>query len=215
MNTPTKTVGTLLATALRISACVALLATARAQAPSAPTPGPATVVPTAARPSGETPGDPAPGEAQGGKGPKRFNEKSGHEQRIELFGLCLGAVAVVSSLGIAVLAIWTDAQKRRDLIASVHRERMAALEKGLDLPAFPSEWPSRDPAGCRPGAPGSGLKPGLMWLATGVGLWLFLSPKNHGLLHPSVGAIPAAVGVAHLVYFAVEGRKLKRRTDEA
>ncbi len=56
-------------------------------------------------------------------------------------------------------------------------------------------------------------KPGLMWLATGIGPWLFLSPKNHGLLHLSVGAIPAAVGVAHLVYFAAEGRKLERRTE--
>jgi len=130
-----------------------------------------------------------------------------------MIGLCLGAVAVVFGFSIACLAIWTEAQKRRDLISAVHRERMAALEKGLDLPPFPSEWPSRDAAGCGPGVPSSGLKPGLMWLATGIGLWLFLSPKNHGLLHPSVGAIPAAVGVAHLVYFAMEGRKLKCRTE--
>jgi len=52
-----------------------------------------------------------------------------------------------------------------------------------------------------------------MGLVNGTGPGRFLSPKNHGLLHPSVGAIPAAVGVAHLVYFAAEGRKLKRRTE--
>ena len=146
---------------------------------------------------------------------RRASEKSPHEQRMEMIGIGLGAVAVVFGFGIAFVAIWTDSQKRRDLISAVHRERMTALEKGLDLPPFPSEWPSRDAAGCGPGVPSSGLKPGLMWLATGIGLWLFLSPKNHGLLHPSVGAIPAAVGVAHLVYFALEGRRLKRRTEES
>ncbi len=160
-------------------------------------------------------GEPVPPPTKVSSGAKRSSEKSPHEMRVELIGLCLGAVAMVMGIGLAWLAIWTDAQKRRDLISAVHRERMAALEKGLDLPAFPSEWPSRDPAGCGHGGPGSGLKPGLMWLATGVGLWLFLSPKNQGLFHPSVGAIPAAVGVAYLVYFAVEGRKLKRRMEKA
>ena len=145
---------------------------------------------------------------------KQRKEMSDHEKRMELIGLGLGCVVAPMGIGIAFFAIWIDYRKRHEVMAICHQERMAALEKGLELPPFPPEFCQSD-INPKPPIPGTGLKPGLMWLATGVGLWLFLSPKNQGLFHPSVGAIPAAVGVAHLVYFAVEGRKLKRRTDEA
>ncbi len=50
------------------------------------------------------------------------------------------------------------------------------------------------------------LKPGPMGLAIGIGLGRFLSLKNHGRSHPSVG-------VGHRVCFAAEGRRPKRRTE--
>ena len=135
---------------------------------------------------------------------KTSPKKSDHERRMELVGISLGCVTSVTGLGIAFFAIWVDYRKRRELIANCHQERMAALEKGLDLPPFPTELWRSDTA---PKSSGTGLKTGLMWFATGIGLWLFLSPKNIGFFHPSVGAIPGAIGVAYLVYYLLEGRK--------
>ena len=60
--------------------------------------------------------------------------------------------------------------------------------------------------------PGTGLKPGLVLVATGIGLWMFRPPSNRGMIHPTVGAIPGAIGVAYLAYYAIEGRKRKPAT---
>ena len=137
---------------------------------------------------------------------KQPKVKDDHERLIELLGLGLGIFATVFGIGIAFFAIWIDYRKRHEVMAICHQERMAALEKGLELPPFPPEFCQSD-INPKPSIPGTGLKPGLMWLAVGIGLWLFLSPKNHGFFHPSVGAIPGAIGVAYLVYYAFEGRK--------
>ena len=138
--------------------------------------------------------------------PRKSREKTDHDRLTELMGISIGFVAVVMGIGIGMLAIWCDYKKRHELIAACHQERLAALEKGFELPPFPSELMSCDTA-AKPSVPRSGLMPGLMWLAVGIGLWLFLSPNNRGFFHPSVGAIPGAIGVAYLVYYVFEGRK--------
>jgi len=69
--------------------------------------------------------------------------------------------------GAVAVLIWslTLRHKRQELR---HQERMAAIEKGAELPAEPSEMP---PA---PWSPRVYLLRGLIWLFTGIGLSIFL-----------------------------------------
>ena len=67
----------------------------------------------------------------------------------------------------AVIIIWSLSfrYKRQELL---HRERMAALEKGVPVPDQPSETPRA------PWSPRIYLLRGLVWLFSGIGLAVFL-----------------------------------------
>jgi hypothetical protein len=128
---------------------------------------------------------------------KKTREKSDHEKRVELMGISLGFVAVVMGIGIAFFAVWCDYRKRQNLIKACHEERMAALEKGFELPPYPRELGAK-PDAPESETPSSGLEAGLIWLGVGIGALVF-SWK--------IGGIPLGVGVAYLVYYLIEGRK--------
>ena len=68
---------------------------------------------------------------------------------------------VASVLAFVGFRQWLRHQQR----AMVHRERLAALEKGADLPAWPDEAPSRFDFGLDSVL----LLSGLIWLAIGLG----------------------------------------------
>src|SRR3954464_3945099 len=42
--------------------------------------------------------------------------------------------AIVMSLGLAMLHLWADHQRKSQMLAQMHRERMAAIEKGVEVP---------------------------------------------------------------------------------
>ena len=48
-------------------------------------------------------------------------------------------VAIVFSLGIPIIAIITEAAKHRKIYELFHKERLAAIEKGIELPPLPLE----------------------------------------------------------------------------
>jgi len=99
--------------------------------------------------------------------------------------------------GVALIVQQWMQQRRREMI---HRERLAALEKGLELP--PDSPPSR----------GLGsdayLLRGLLW--TFAGLAILICSLGIGLLAPPgrtfafvwafCGLIPIAIGLAYLLY---------------
>lgn len=106
-----------------------------------------------------------------------------------------GILGVVLSLLMAIIiptvAIWTGHQRQIREVESRHRERMAAIDKGLPIPADPPP---------RPRKPGSPLLRGLIWL--GVGLAIVFSGLDGDF--SKLGWIPAAVGAAYLIYYIVE-----------
>ncbi len=110
--------------------------------------------------------------------------------------------AVVLGTGIPLLAIWCEFKKRQRLVEVCHQERMSALDKGIELPPFPSEpfRQSEESSDC--GGSGTGLKAGLIWLGIGLGAIFFLE---------KMAAIPIGIGVAYLLYYAIEGRKRSGR----
>ena len=134
-------------------------------------------------------------------GSSRPLKQTEHQKRMELIGISIGAVVAPMGLGLAILAVWGDYKKRQNLIKACHEERMAALEKGLELPPYPSE-PFTSSDSSESDGPSTGLKPGLVWLGIGIGAVFFLG---------KLAAIPIGIGVAYLLYYAIEGRKASIR----
>ncbi len=114
-------------------------------------------------------------------------------------------VATVMGIGIAMLAIVVDYRKKRDMFALHHKERMAAIEKGMELPPLPPEF-FQDGRRRRPSHPSDFLRRGLVLLFIGiaVSIAMYQSAPDAYLW----GLVPAAIGVALLLYYAVAGRKL-------
>ncbi len=122
--------------------------------------------------------------------------------------LVIPMVAILMPIGIiAVVAHFKG--KEREMI---HRERMAALEKGLQPPveSEPSAFSGRPPA------PRNYLLRGLVWLFVGLGILapLFLYrggfEMDRGLgAIPFLGFVPSGVGVAYLIFHAIESDKTR------
>lgn len=101
---------------------------------------------------------------------------------------------------------WLREQRRR----MVHRERLAALEKGVEPPSYPEE-PVRD----RMNTKRVLFLSGLIWLAVGVGSMIagrivLSDPVLRAVqdIPPPtmywMGLVPALVGVAHLIAYLRE-----------
>jgi hypothetical protein len=111
---------------------------------------------------------------------------------IPILGIVLGVgVAVV-----AIIASHREKQKRAELR---HRERLAAIEKGIELPPDPD-------VEIAPRKSASSLKSGLIYLLVGIVLYFALS-EVAGDDVALFGLIPAAVGLGSLISYFVEGRK--------
>ena len=48
--------------------------------------------------------------------------------------LFIPIIAIIFGVGIGMLALYLGYRKRKELFVLYHQERMAALEKGVDLP---------------------------------------------------------------------------------
>ena len=108
---------------------------------------------------------------------------------------------IVFGVGIAAVAIVTEHREKVKRAELRHKERLAALEKGIELPP--------ELADKAEGGKPRFLLQGLVWLGVGIGIFFALGAlagRDVGML----GLIPAAVGVATLIYYAIEGRKEKR-----
>jgi hypothetical protein len=123
--------------------------------------------------------------------------------------LLLPILTVVLTLGTVMLAIYLGYRKKKEMFTLYHQERMAAIEKGIEVPPIP------DAFFMNPANQGTGrdLLKGLVWLFVGVGLTVALyheGEKKEALF----GLIPAGIGLAYLIYYAVEGRRAKQPEPE-
>jgi hypothetical protein len=117
----------------------------------------------------------------------------------------IAIAAIVGGLSFSILLIIFGlkfVQRRQELW---HETAKVALEKGQPLPPLPADMrhekhPDQN----------SDLRTGLIMIATGAGLYLFLATFLHGLRF--VAAIPGFIGVALLLYAILNslfGRKDK------
>lgn len=117
-----------------------------------------------------------------------------------------GLLAVVFGLAIIGMA-WYFSNRRREM---AHRERMLALEKGLQPPAEPNH---AGPFARGQLRPSDCLLRGLIWFFVGLGLFGFLVVFSADLdakfrsFTGFLAVIPFTVGLAYLAFYVIEGRK--------
>lgn len=129
------------------------------------------------------------------------------QNMIPIFGILFG---VGLPLSIPIVWIVLNYRKRRRLMELHHAERMAAIERGMDLPPLPMELVD----GNSPRRRRSALLPGLVWFFVGVALVVGAGTTHDEDFPVFLGLIPLAVGVAYLIYYFAEGRKLEARLLE-
>ena len=112
-------------------------------------------------------------------------------------------------LSVPIVWIVLNYRKRRRLMELHHTERMAAIERGMEIPALPIELiDGRSPRRRR-----TSLLPGLVWFFIGLALVIGMHSMDDDV--PELGGlIPLGIGLAYLIYYFVEGRKLEARQLE-
>jgi len=129
----------------------------------------------------------------------------------EAIGMLIPLVAIVLGIGMIVVTIVTRHRRQMQELDNRHRERMAAIEKGLELPPDPvaervAVTERYDDSVRRQRRAGSNyLLKGLIWL--GVGVALSASDSIMGSDNRTFGWVAMAVGAAYLLYYAFEGRR--------
>jgi hypothetical protein len=119
----------------------------------------------------------------------------------EVVAVFIPIVAIVMSLGIPIIYQILDYRRRRDIVEAHHKERMAAIDRGMELPPLPEAFYSPLDRNKRP----RHLLTGMIWLFIGIALFLALGAVA-GEEVRFFGLIPAGVGLAFLIYYFIEGK---------
>ena len=119
---------------------------------------------------------------------------------IEVLALLIPILSVTMSLSALVLWILVWHRRKVHELDCRHKERMAAIEKGLELPPESLPQPAKMPS--RPRY----LLRGLIWLGVGLA-FTFGVHDRFGFQVGGFGWIAVAVGAAYLIFYFVEGRK--------
>jgi len=116
-------------------------------------------------------------------------------------------VAITFGCGFIPAILWLvlNYRKRRRFMELHHTERMAAIERGMDIPPLPAELV--DGRGTRRRR--TSLLPGLVWFF--IGLALVISRQMDEDVPALAGLICLGIGVAYLIYYFVEGRRIEAR----
>lgn len=109
-------------------------------------------------------------------------------------------VAIIMGIGIAMLAIWTDYRKKREIFELHHKERMLAIERGMEVPPLPEALLAgrQDNSQAQPDAD---FKRGLMWTLVGAAVATALI-INRDTGSAAWALIPVAVGAAYLITYS-------------
>jgi len=112
-------------------------------------------------------------------------------------------VAIVMGVGIGMLGLWIDYRKKREIFELHHKERLLAIERGMEVPPLPEALLAGSSREVRLSVPGDYLRRGLLWLLIGIALAITLA-FNLSLERATWALLPIAVGVAYLIFFATD-----------
>jgi uncharacterized protein DUF6249 len=127
------------------------------------------------------------------------------EDLIPLFGI----VFPIGGTFIA-LVVWLNLnyRKRRKLMELHHAERMAAIERGMEIPPLPIELIDGRSV---PKRRRTALLPGLIWFFVGLAVVAGALSRGGEDMPVFLGLIPLGIGLAYLIYYFVEGRNVEAR----
>ena len=126
------------------------------------------------------------------------------ETTVSEIGVLIPLVAVFMGIGLAIVSVITQHRARVQALEQRHRERMAAIEKGIELPSDLASDAGEDA--------GRGKKPASRFLlqglvCLGIGIALLISSVT---IMPAElqlpGSILAAIGAALIIFYLVIGR---------
>lgn len=124
----------------------------------------------------------------------------------EMMGLIMGLIAMVMGMGIPILAIYLEYRKRKEMFTMQHQERMAAIEKGIELTPLPETFFTADGQPARPHSPYRNLKFSLFLLSVGLAFLIALYFNGRGAA-ALYALIPIFWGLAGLIYHFTLGKK--------
>ena len=128
------------------------------------------------------------------------------EEIIPILGILFGIGGPV-----VVVIVWftLNYHKRRKLMELHHTERMAAIERGMEIPPLPIELIDGRSV---PKRRRTALLPGLVWFFVGLAVVVgSLSGDVDGEMPVFLGLIPLGIGLAYLIYYFAEGKKVEQR----
>ena len=113
-------------------------------------------------------------------------------------------VAIVFGVSAGMLGTWLSYRRKQQVLEQFHKERMAALDRGLPLPDVPGNLLGDNDAP----TPARALRNGVMLTLIGVVLYFALAQVANSDV-ALFGLIPAAIGVANLLYAWMLARRDK------
>lgn len=128
----------------------------------------------------------------------------------ELVPLLVPIFSTAIVFSIPIVWIVLNYRKRRRLMELYHTERMAAIERGMELPPLPLDMFDNRSRRRR-----TSLLPGLVWFFIGLAVlvgWLITGFDDD--LPVIGGLIPLGIGLAYLIYYGVEGRHTEKQQLE-
>jgi hypothetical protein len=128
------------------------------------------------------------------------------EEFIPIFGILFGVGGPV-----VVVIVWftLNYHKRRKLMELHHTERMAAIERGMEIPPLPIELIDGRSV---PKRRRTALLPGLVWFFVGLAVVVgSLMGDVDGEIPVFLGLIPLGIGLAYLIYYFTEGKNVEAR----
>jgi len=117
-------------------------------------------------------------------------------------------VAIVMGIGIGMLALWIDYRKKRDIFELHHKERLLAIERGMEVPPLPDAFFGNSSREARALGRADYLRRGLIWLLVGLGIGTAMA-INSSVESATWALIPVAFGLANLIFYALEKGKLQ------
>jgi Domain of unknown function (DUF6249) len=127
----------------------------------------------------------------------------------EIIAIFIPIVAIIFGIGIGMLSMYLDYRKKREFFQLHHQERLAAIDKGMEVPPLPVEF-FQDPRR-RPRTNADYLRRGLVWLLVGIALSVALYYQHGGA--SLWGLVPAAAGLANLLFYFIQGRQPRMPDD--
>jgi peptidoglycan/LPS O-acetylase OafA/YrhL len=124
----------------------------------------------------------------------------------DIISVLIPVIAIIMGIGIGMFSLYLQYRKKRDMLQLHHAERMAAIEKGIELPTLPPEFFQE--TGRRELAPIRNRRIGLILLFLGIAIAVAL----WGTHIPAYwwGLVPAAIGLAFLLSSLLEAREQKK-----